>query len=92
MLGYAGGRDWINAPAMKYWAFPASYSQEQRKNELNNLIYSGDYIGARKVDGYYESGGRRAPLRGWRLRQEVRRAGAPARRWRCPLPGVRRGS
>ena len=54
MKGFVNGIDWINAEAMKYWSFPASYSEEKRKNEVHNAIFSGDYLGALKVDGYYQ--------------------------------------
>lgn len=54
MKGYVQGIDWINAEPMKYWSFPASTSIEKRKQETHNMIFSGDYLGAMKVDGYYE--------------------------------------
>lgn len=54
MKGYAGGIDWVNAEAMKYWVHPASYSTERKKTETREMIFSGDYYGAIKVDGYYE--------------------------------------
>ena len=54
MYGYVDGIDWINAESMKYWAFPASYSAEKKKNEYNDAVYSGKYLGALKVDGYYQ--------------------------------------
>lgn len=54
MKGYVCGIDWINAEAMKYWSFTASTSQEKRIQETKNMIFSGDYYGARKCDGYYE--------------------------------------
>lgn len=53
MKGYVGGIDWINAEAMKYWSFPSSYTKD-KKQETRNMIFSGDYLGACKVDGYYE--------------------------------------
>ena len=53
MKGYAGGIDWINAEPMKYWSFPSSYKGD-KKAETRNMIFSGDYWGALKVDGYYE--------------------------------------
>ena len=53
MRGYAGGIDWINAEAMKYWSYPSSYTKD-KKAETRNMIFSGDYLGALKVDGYYE--------------------------------------
>ena len=54
MEGYVNGIDWVNAEAMKYWSFPASVPIEKRKQETYNMIFSGEYIGAMKVDGYYE--------------------------------------
>ena len=54
MRGYIGGVDWVNAESMRYWSIPASYSKEKRKNEIVNAIFSGDYYGALKVDGYYQ--------------------------------------
>lgn len=54
MKGYVCGIDWINAEAMKYWSFPSSTSEEKKKQETRNMIFSGDYFGALKVDGYYE--------------------------------------
>ena len=53
MKGYVAGIDWINAEAMKYWSFPSSYKGD-KKSDTRNMIFSGDYIGAIKVDGYYE--------------------------------------
>lgn len=53
MKGYVDGIDWINAEAMKYWSFPSSYTKD-KKTETRNMIYSGEYTGAIKVDGYYE--------------------------------------
>ena len=54
MKGYIGNVDWYNMEAMRYWSFPKSYSDEKKKNEAHNAIFGGDYIGALKVDGYYE--------------------------------------
>lgn len=39
-------------PAEKYWSFPRSFKGDP-KVETRNMIYSGDYIGARKMDGAY---------------------------------------
>lgn len=52
MKGYIAGIDFINLPAEKYWSFPASYKGDQ-KAELKNMIFSGEYAGARKIDGCY---------------------------------------
>ena len=54
MKGYVNGIDWINAEAMKYWSHTSATPVEKRNTEIKNAIFSGDYIGARKVDGYYE--------------------------------------
>ena len=53
MKGFVAGIDWINAEAMKYWSYPSSYKKD-KVAETRNMIFSGDYIGAIKVDGYYE--------------------------------------
>ena len=54
MKGYVNGIDWINAESMKYWSFPASYTDDKKKTEVHNAIFGGDYMGALKVDGYYQ--------------------------------------
>ena len=54
MKGYVNGIDWINAEAMKYWSYPSGTAPEKRNQEIHNMIFSGDYYGARKCDGYYE--------------------------------------
>jgi len=54
MKGYVNGIDWVNAEPMKYWSFTAGTPEEKRRTETRNMIFSGDYYGALKVDGYYE--------------------------------------
>ena len=54
MRGYVKGIDWINAEAMKYWSHTSATPAERRKQEVRNAIFSGEYLGARKIDGYYE--------------------------------------
>lgn len=54
MKGYVCGIDWVNSESMKYWAHTSATPAEKRKNEIRNAVFSGEYIGARKVDGYYE--------------------------------------
>jgi len=54
MKGYIQGHDWLNEKPMKYWSFPASTSDATKKETVRNAIFSGDYIGALKVDGYYQ--------------------------------------
>lgn len=52
MKGYIDGIDFINLAAEKYWSFPANYRGD-KKTEIRNLIMSGGYLGARKIDGCY---------------------------------------
>lgn len=47
-----GGIDWANAERMKYWSFPKSYSKNSNV-EIKNLIFSGEYYGSLKRDGYW---------------------------------------
>ena len=54
MKGFVNGIDWVNAESMRYWSFPASYTDEKKKTEVHNAIFGGDYMGALKVDGYYQ--------------------------------------
>lgn len=52
MYGYIDGIDFHNIEAEKYWSFPKSY-KGNRQSETKNMITSGDYWGALKVDGHY---------------------------------------
>lgn len=54
MKGYINGIDWLNISPMKYWSFTAATSTDQRKQIVTQAIYSGEYLGALKVDGYYQ--------------------------------------
>lgn len=54
MKGYIDKIDWLNIEPMKYWAFPASTSDQVKKETVRNAIFSNEYIGALKVDGYYQ--------------------------------------
>lgn len=54
MKGYVDNIDWLNAEAMKYWSCPASYTKEKSQTEIKNAIFSNKYVGALKVDGYYQ--------------------------------------
>ena len=46
------GIDFQNLEAEKYWSFPKSYKKDP-KEETRNMIFSNNYIGARKMDGAY---------------------------------------
>ena len=53
MKNYIDGIDFYELPAQKYWTPPASWDDERKKTEVQNAIFSGDYIGARKMDGAF---------------------------------------
>lgn len=46
------GIQFENLEAEKYWSFPSKYKYD-KKAEIKNLIFSGDYAGALKKDGAY---------------------------------------
>ena len=46
------GIDFQELDAEKYWSFPKSFKGDP-KEETRNMIFSGNYIGARKMDGAY---------------------------------------
>lgn len=46
------GIDFQNVEAEKYWSFPKSFKGDP-KEETRNMIFSGNYAGARKMDGAY---------------------------------------
>lgn len=52
MLGLINGIDFSELDAERYWSFPKSYKKDS-KEETRNMIFSGDYIGSRKMDGAY---------------------------------------
>lgn len=47
------GKDFNELESERYWSFPSSYSQERKKQEIKNFIFSDNYLGSRKVDGAY---------------------------------------
>ena len=53
MLGYIDGIDFKELEAMKYFAPPASWSEEKRRTNAIDKIFSGDWYGARKMDGFF---------------------------------------
>src|SRR5574344_970718 len=46
------GVDFHNLEAQRYWTFSAGYKKDAKK-ETQEMIFSGDDIGARKVDGAF---------------------------------------
>ena len=51
MRGYIDGYNFAELNIMKYWQPPSSWSKEKAKAETQNRIFSGEFLGARKVDG-----------------------------------------
>ena len=53
MKGYIDGIDFHNIDAMKYYAPPASWTPEKKKDLIVNRIFSGQWYGAVKRDGVF---------------------------------------
>lgn len=53
MKHYIDGIDFHELEAQKYWTPPASWDDNRKKTEVHNAIFSGDYVGARKMDGAF---------------------------------------
>ena len=53
MKNFINGIDFHNLEAQKYWSPTASWAPERKKQEVQNMIFSGNYIGARKMDGAF---------------------------------------
>ena len=54
MIGFINGIDWVNIEPMRYWSFTASTPDSVKQETVKSAIFSGDYMGALKVDGYYQ--------------------------------------
>ena len=53
MTGYIDGYNFKEMDAMRYWAPPATWSDEKKRDNARVKIYSGDFLGAEKRDGYF---------------------------------------
>ena len=53
MYGYIDGFDFGEMEAMKYYAPPSTWSDEKKRENARMKIYSGDWLGAEKKDGYF---------------------------------------
>ena len=53
MIGYIDGYDFKEMEPMKYFAPPASWSSEKRQDNARSKVFSGDFLGAEKKDGYF---------------------------------------
>ena len=53
MLGFIDGYDFGEMEAMKYYAPPSTWSDEKKRENARMKIYSGEWYGAEKKDGYF---------------------------------------
>lgn len=53
MYGYIDGYDFGEMEAMKYYAPPSTWTDEKKRESAQNKIFSGDWLGAQKFDGYF---------------------------------------
>ena len=53
MLGYIDGVNFKELEVMKYYAPPASWSEEKRVTNAKDKIFSGEWCGAEKKDGFF---------------------------------------
>jgi hypothetical protein len=53
MLGFIDGYDFGEMEAMKYYAPPSTWSDEKKRDNARMKIYSDEWLGAEKKDGYF---------------------------------------
>lgn len=53
MYGFIDGYNFGEMEAMKYYAPPSTWSDEKKRENARMKIYSGDWYGAEKKDGYF---------------------------------------
>ena len=53
MIGYIDGVNFKELEPMKYFAPPASWSDEKKRDNARTKIFSGDFLGSAKFDGYF---------------------------------------
>ena len=53
MYGFIDGYDFGEMEAMKYYAHPSTWTDERKKEDATNKIFSGEWFGAEKKDGYF---------------------------------------
>jgi ATP-dependent DNA ligase len=53
MLGFIDGYDFGEMEAMKYYAPPSTWSDDKKRENARMKIYSGEWYGAEKKDGYF---------------------------------------
>ena len=53
MYGVIDGYDFGEMEVMRYWAPPASWDEEKKRDNARAKIFSGDFLGSEKKDGYF---------------------------------------
>ena len=53
MYGYIDGYDFGEMECQRYYAPPASWTEQKKKDHAHNAIFGGDWYGAEKKDGYF---------------------------------------
>ena len=53
MTGYIDGYNFKELEPMKYFAPPASWSDEKKRDDAHSKIFSGEWLGSQKFDGYF---------------------------------------
>lgn len=53
MYGFIDGYDFGELEPMRYYAPPSTWSDEKKRENARMKIYSGDFLGAEKKDGYF---------------------------------------
>ncbi len=53
MYGFISGFDFGEMEAMKYWAPPSSWTDTKKRDNAHSRIFSGEWLGAEKKDGYF---------------------------------------
>ena len=53
MTGYIDGYNFKEMEPMKYFAPPSTWSDEKKRDNARAKIFSGDFLGAEKKDGYF---------------------------------------
>ena len=53
MIGIIDNYNFKEMPPQKYWAPPSSWSDEKKKETTQSRIFSGEWWGATKMDGYF---------------------------------------
>lgn len=53
MYGYIDGYDFGEMECQRYYAPPSSWSNEKKQDSARSKIFSGEFLGAEKKDGYF---------------------------------------